>query len=66
MRDHAFRTGILNRMDIQFRKWSVNIVKKQWRFSDLVKKNREELLRDKQALEKIDRRLEEKHSKPKG
>jgi hypothetical protein len=36
--------------------------KKQLRFEELVKKNREELLIDQQLLEKIEKRLDDKYS----
>lgn len=39
--------------------------KKQLKFNELVKKNREELLSDRQLMEKIERRLDEKHANPK-
>lgn len=39
--------------------------KKQLRFNELVKKNREELLMDQQMLEKIEKRLDEKYTNPK-
>jgi hypothetical protein len=39
--------------------------KKQLRFNELVKKNREELLMDQQLLEKIEKRLDEKYANPK-
>jgi hypothetical protein len=36
--------------------------KKQLRFEELVKKNREELLMDQQQLEKIEKRLDDRYS----
>jgi hypothetical protein len=39
--------------------------KKQLRFNDLVKKNKEELLMDQQMMEKIEKRLDEKYAKSK-
>ncbi|MEH7441196.1 FbpB family small basic protein [Heyndrickxia sp. MSNUG] len=39
--------------------------KKQLRFNELVKKNREELLMDQQVLEKIEKRLDEKYANSK-
>lgn len=39
--------------------------KKQLRFNELVKKNREELLMDQQRLEKIEKRLDEKYANSK-
>lgn len=39
--------------------------KKPLRFADLVKKNKEELLLDREMLELIEKRLDEKQAKPK-
>jgi len=39
--------------------------KKQLRFNELVKKNKEELLMDQQMMEKIEKRLDEKYVKSK-
>ncbi|WP_342773913.1 FbpB family small basic protein [Mesobacillus subterraneus] len=40
-------------------------MKKKLSFDELVKKNKEELLADQQLLEKIEKRLDEKYTKPK-
>lgn len=40
-------------------------MKKHLKFADLVKKNREELLKDNRILEKIEKRVDEKYTKPK-
>lgn len=39
--------------------------KKQIRFAELVKKNKEELLMNQQMLEKIEKRMDEKYANPK-
>lgn len=39
--------------------------KRQIRFAELVKKNKEELLNDQQMIEKIEKRLDEKYGNPK-
>lgn len=39
--------------------------KRQVRFAELVKKNKEELLNDQQMIEKIEKRLDEKYGNPK-
>ncbi|RSD26656.1 FbpB family small basic protein [Mesobacillus subterraneus] len=41
------------------------MMKKKLSFDELVKKNKEELLADQQLLEKIEKRLDEKYTKPK-
>lgn len=39
--------------------------KKQLRFEELVKKNKEELLMDQHMIDKIEKRLDEKYTNPK-
>ena len=43
----------------------MNMKKKQLRFNELVKKNKEELLMDQEMMEKIEKRLDEKYAKSK-
>lgn len=52
---------MVNRNDIILIERSVIMLKYKKSFEELVKENKQELLKDKQALEKIEKRIEKRH-----